>query len=40
MKSVYYQRLGTKVIAYVNSNNFTPYELGKVFEQMYLTLLQ
>lgn len=40
MKSVYYQCLGAKMMAYVNSNNFTEYELGKVFEQIYLTLLQ
>lgn len=40
MKTIYYQRLGAKIMAYVNSKNFTEYELGKVFEQIYLTLLQ
>ena len=27
-------------MSYVNSKNFTEYELGKVFEQIYLILLQ
>lgn len=40
MKSIYYQRLGSKIMSYVNSKNFTEYELGKVFEQIYLILLQ
>lgn len=40
MRSIYYQRLGSKIMAYVNSKNFTPYELGKTFEQIYLMLLR
>lgn len=40
MKNIYYERLGLKMIAYVNSDKFTPQELGETFERIYTKLLR
>jgi hypothetical protein len=35
MQDKYYEKLGKKIIEYVNFNKFTSIEIGKIFEQYY-----
>lgn len=40
MQDKYYKKLGAKIAQFVDQEKFTFVELGKVFEQYYLILLQ